>query len=137
MLTEAMKRSGWRPAPNEKVRDDWKARNGAWMVKTPSGPILADVAALMWKFEVLLEWPWRPVYTTTYDYAAEGWGAVMATHDGYWWCRWKGIRYPFVFLLCEISTGEFVVRRGTERLGMSDDPQFEWIAPCVKPEVLP
>lgn len=160
MLTESMRRSGWRELTHEQCLrlDDnqyicrassdrsscllnlWESKGGRWAY-TDDGTvkILSKGGFILARQSDGTNRLWRPVHPSTWDYAPEGW------HDNFpkdpdvmWWRKDRG-NPVHIWLDKNIDKTMIlfwgVLRDSGYMSAVVDDGQ--WIAPCVKPEVMP
>lgn len=150
MLTDQMRKAGWRECPSDEVRKAWVAKGGAWtyLQRLHDG----GLSPIGWhnpdpKYTIMdcnRAGLWRPVSSQTWDYDPRGWGAVVPTKQGLWWrddrdhpvdvaedrswafCESDGMLPDLVWY-----TGEYDDRRREIWAAVTDDGH--WLAPCVRP----
>lgn len=137
MITEAMRRAGWRECPSDDVADDWEARDGRWQ-QTFDPAQKADeelVPVVIRKGEPLCPIALtRPVSPLTWDYDARGWGeSLTPTEPGWYWWRWDA-QHPWtaVDVYRSRNDGLQVMHSlSLDRGIFLDEMGGEWGGPCL------
>lgn len=155
MLTESMRRAGWRECPSDEVRRAWEEKGGRWQAVWNDGgeggdhsnPWTARSLSMMptvanrprGTLPMCMEFGiWRPVSTQTWDYDPRGWGDVVGPESKQWgeWWWWQGEGLPLQAVKAmRCDDGDFlVVINGIDMYLSELGGRF--IAPCAKPEVV-
>lgn len=133
MLTETMRRAGWRECPSDEVRRAWEAKGGRWQLwDRTCPPYIADRNEPRWT-----SGSWRPVNPQTWDYDPRGWGVVVGPESNQWgeWWWWQGEWIPMQAVKARrCDDGDFfLVVNGIDRYLSELGGRF--IAPIPVPEV--
>ena len=137
MITEAMFRAGWRECPSDEVRRAWEAKGGRWQVWDTSHSINKPFGIRDEKDTGYERHYWRPVHPSTWDYDCRGWQDAVPTEPGLWWRKDSKYVLPVAVSAHPFNASILCWTAFYEHGGGSVEPDGQWLAPCVKPEVMP
>lgn len=85
MISEAMKRAGWRSMPDEATRKAWQQRNGRWLVSakginTLLPPGIIGMGQALSPCDGDAAGAWLPVNGATWHYDPDGWTPPIEDH---------------------------------------------------------
>lgn len=147
MLTEAMRRAGWRECPSDEVRRAWEEKGGRWHISWlgdgsdnigPGSPVAWPPFHNVEDSRIGQFSMWRPVNPQTWNVDWRGWGVVVPTDPGLWWR--DDYNFPVQVVTSLMFDGTMIFMQIDEAGEWMDVGAVEddghWIAPCIKPEVL-